>query len=321
MEKKGTVFYFVSLLAVLAASAYPLYMGVKILVGYFTDGAVQAADYPKYVIPYAPVCFGILLVTLLFPLLYKLLKRHSLWAGSLLGIGVFAAGELWLEQIKVVAGTYDMVNHYSVSAWQYSMCAATPEVLQSIGKPVYAANNPAFKVHFYLIAIVIIITVTGLVYGFTHMFREGGPAKKKPLITQTVCTAVFIGLCILACFTAFYRNGTLQISPLSSLLTGGFFVVFGVTFGVYFGCVFYGKRKAFSIMLPSVAALLTTAAMYAGELVLMGGKLFSFGNGWFFEPLGTLPFAPCDFLVLLLAAALTYLVLVLIGPKPGKGEI
>lgn len=321
MKKKGTAFYFISLFIVLAASAYPLYMGTKILISFFTNGSVQAAEYPKYVIPYAPLCSAVLLVTLIFPLLYRVFKRHSLWVGSLLGAGTFAAGELWLEQVKVVTGTYGMEAHYPVSAWQYSMCVATPEVLQSIGKPVYAAGNPAFKVHFYLIALVIILTVIGLVYGFTHMFREGDPAKKKPLVTQTVCVAVFIGLCVLACFTAFYRNGTLQISPLSALLTAGFFVVFGVTSGVYFGCVFFGKRKLLSVALPSIAALLTTAAMYIGELVLMGGELFSFGNGWFFEPLSHIPFAPCDFLVMLLPGLLTGLILALLGRKPGKGEI
>lgn len=320
MKKKGTAFYFVSLVIVLAASAYPIYMGIKILLSFFTYGEVQTADYPKYVIPYAPMCLGILLVTLLFPLLYRLFKRHSLWIGSLLGVCVFAAGELWLEQVTVAAGLYDVADHYPVSAWQYSMCAATPEVLESIGKPLYAAGNPAFKVHFYLIAAVIVLTVTGLIYGFTRMFREGDPAKKKPLIAQTVCVAAFIGLCILACFTAFYRNGTLQISPLSALLTSGFFVVFGVTFGVYFGCVFFGKGRVLSVAIPSIIALLTTGAMYLGELVLMDGNLFSLGSGAFFEPLPSMPFAPCDFLVLLLPAALTCLVLMLLSRKKGKGE-
>jgi O-antigen/teichoic acid export membrane protein len=193
------------------------------------------------------------------------------------------------------------------------LCVATPEVLKSIGQPIYAQGNPAYKVHFYLIALVILLSVVNVLYGYTRMLKENDRSPKKPLMTQLVCALVFIGLCIWACFTAFYRNGTLDISALSASLMAIFFVVFGVTLGVYFSCIFYGRRRFLSLVLPAVVASATTAAMYAGELVLMDGALFRLGSGAFFEPLGGLPLSPADISIILAAGALTLVIAALIN--------
>lgn len=298
---KSKVFYRLSLIILILLSVYPIYMGIKVFIQYLQNGSVLAEEYPKYIIPYTPMCISIIVSAALLPSLYKLSKRFSLIIGSGIGIVLFFSGELFFEQIKVVEGYTEM----PLSSWQFALCYATPEVLRAIGEPIYAENNPAFKVHFYLIAIVIILSVIGVLYGFMRMFQEGLYQKMKPLIVQTVCVTVFISLCILACFTAFYRNGTLYISPLSAFLTGLFFVVFGVTFGMYFAGHFYGKRKLLSIWIPSIIAILTTIAMYIGELVLMGGYLFVFGKGGFFMPLGIVPFSLCDLSIILISGIIT----------------
>ncbi len=134
--------------------------------------------------------------------------------------------------------------------------------------------------------------------------------KKLPLLAQLISVIVFIGLCILACFTAFYRNGTINISPISSILMSIFFIVFGVTVGIYIGCLFYGKKKVLSVIIPAIVSAGTTIIMYIGELVLMGGVLFKFGSGWFFEPVGLLPFAMIDMVVILISGVVTYFIMV-----------
>lgn len=298
---KNRNFYIISLIILVIISLYPIHMGISVLLEYFQNGSVAAEDYPKYIIPYTPMCFALIISAVLLPVIYRLSKCFSLIICSCIGVGLFLAGELFFEQIKVVEGYTEL----SLESWQYSLCIATPEVLQSIGEPIYADNNPAFKVHFYLIAIVIILSVIGVLHGFTKMFKESLYQKKKPVIVQTICVIVFAGLCVLACFTAFYRNGTLHISPLSALLTGLFFIVFGVTFGAYFAGHFHGKRRLFSIWVPTIIAMLTTITMYIGELMLMDGYLFTFGNGIFFEPLGKVSFSPCDILIILISGGIT----------------
>jgi len=297
---KNKVFYFLLAILILL-SAYPIYMGITVFWQYFVNGSVAAEDYPRYIIPYTPMSLAIIFSAALLPAVYKFSKRFSLVLGSCIGIGLFLVGELFFEQIKVVEG----LTALPLDSWQYSLCVATPEVLRSIGEPIYASNNPAYKVHFYLIAIVIILSVINILHGFLRIHKEGSYQKKKPLIVQTVCIAGFIGLCILACFTAFYRNGTLYISPLSAFLTGLFFVVFGVTFGMYFAGHFYRKGKLLSVWVPAIIAVFTTMAMYIGELVLMDGHLFIFGRGIFFEPLGTVPFSLCDILIVLISGIIT----------------
>ncbi len=298
-------FYLLSLVIVALASIYPIYMGAVTLVNYLQNGSVSAADYKKYIIPYTPICIGIIVSTTLMPILFRLCKRYALIAASLLGSILFFAAEMGFEQIKVVEGYTQM----PIQSWQAAQCMATPEVLRSIGNPIFAENNPAFKVHFYIIAIVIIITVLNVIYGFSKMLIDKDFGEKRPLIAQTVSVVVFVGLCILACFTAFYRNGTINISPLSASLMAVFFMVYGVTVGIYCVSIFYGKSTLLAKIIPSMAASLTTLVMYIGELMLMGGALFKYGTGLFFEPIGSIPFSIADIVITLSSGIITYIIM------------
>lgn len=320
--KKGSVtnrgFYFLSLGIILPVCIYPILMGVQIVAAYISQGYVNAADYPKYVIPYTPIAIALIISVALLPLAVKLCKKFALLATSTLGVGLFLLFETLFEQVTVFSMNEGLGD---VGSWQMYLCVVTPEVMQSIeytqkiGASLSARYSPAFKVHFYLIAILIVLAVIGVVYGFSKMIRDKDFSKKKPLIAQTAAVTVFIGLCILACFTSFYRTGELNISVLSSWLMSIFFVAFGLTAGVYSGSLLYFKKPVLSRLIPALIAAVTTLAMYIGELVLMGGVLFKFGSGFIFEPIGICPFAPIDFLVIVLSGILTYMILFVIRQR------
>lgn len=318
MKKQYLRFYLLSIFAILLDASYPVYMGGVILAAYFKQGYVAAADYPKYIIPYAPISIALIMVVLLMPVIYRQFKKHGLLAASILGTAVFALTELGFERIPVLENPTSL--KLPLESWQYSLCVATPEVLRSIGQPPYAQNNPAFKLHFYLIALVIIQTVINVLWGLTKMIKKQDFTRKRPLIAQLVCTSVFLGLCILACFTAFYRNGTLNISPLSAVLMGTFFVVFGVTFGTYLGSIFYGRKGVLSVNLPALSAMATTLMMYVGELILMDGKLFILGKGSLFRPLRGIPLAVIDFIIITLSGVITYFIMKLLN-REGEENI
>ena len=311
MANQYKKFYALSVSIILLVSIYPLYMAFKTLSSYLNYGYVNAADYPRYIIPYAPICISLILVICFMPIIYKKLKRWTLPGSSLIGAAIFFVCEFAFESIAVVEGDMKL----PLESWQFSLCVATPEVLRTIGKPIYAQNNPAYKVHFYLISIIIIMAVVNLVSGFTKMLKEQDFSIKKPLFTQLVSVVVFVGLCILACLTAFYRNGSINISPLSATLMSIFFIMFGVTFGTYIGSIFYAKKKLLSVLVPTAASMATTIAMYFGELILMGGKLFSFGRGFLYDPMGSIPFAIIDLIVIIASGAVTYLLMSLINNK------
>lgn len=302
-------FYALSVAIILLVSVYPLYMAFKTLSSYLKNGYVDAVDYPKYIIPYAPISIALIFVVCFMPIIYEKLKRWTLLGSSLIGGGIFFLCEFGFESIGVVEGHIKL----PLESWQFSLCVATPEVLRSIGKPIYAQNNPAYKIHFYLISIILIIALVSVVCGFTKMLKEQEFSKKKPLLAQLVSAIIFIGLCILACLTSFYRNGTINISPLSATLMSIFFIMFGVTFGTYIGSIFYGKKKFLSAVVPTVASMSTTIAMYFGELILMGGELFSFGRGGLFAPIGSIPFAIIDCIVIIASGGFTYLLMSLIN--------
>ena len=300
-------FYLLSLSIIVLASIYPIYMGVATLGSYLQNGFVSSTDYHKYIIPYTPICISIIASTTLMPLFFKLFKNHILPAVSLLGILLFFATELGFEQIKVMEAGGGTAM--SLQSWQLGLCMATPEVLRSIGEPIYAENNPAFKMHFYIIAIVIILAVINVIYGFSKMLMNRDFSKKQPLIAQAICVILFISLCILACFTAFYRNGTINISPLSAVLMTIFFIVFGVTVGTYSGSIFYRKSRISSKIIPGVAASMTTLIMYIGEMVMMDGELFKYGTGFLFQPLQGIPFSVVDIAIIVVSGIITYFVM------------
>ena len=305
MEKKRISPYPLILSLILLACAYPVYMGVSTFAAFLRNGAIHASVYPRYVIPYAPLAFALIIAAALLPAFMKRFHRYALLYNSLLGILLFFSFEFALESMQVSDGTTAL----PLDAWQYSICVSTPEVLIALGEPVYVQGNPAFKLHFYFIALVILLCVLHTAYGFLKMHQDNNSEKNKPLVLQLVSITVFIGLCIWACFTSFYRNGTLTVSPLTAVLMIIFFLAFGIACGLYLGCLTYGRKKGLALFAPALAAVAATLLMYLGEMVLTDGKLFTFGQGFFFDRLAFITFAPVDLAVIFCSGAATYLIL------------
>ena len=221
-SKSFNRYYLLSCLGVLIASYYPLSMGVRVITDMLVNGTVMKENYPKYIIPYTPISVAIIAVVLLMPLFIKVFKRFAFAGGAAVATGVFFGSELLLEQ-KVVVSTAETVT--KLEDWQMFMCYVPPEgwgetvttyKTQTAVDILMGDYNPAFKLHFYIISIVLIITILNCLYGFGQMIKSGDKKRCKSLILQSVCSLVFLGLCILACFTAFWRDGSIQVSPLSA---------------------------------------------------------------------------------------------------------
>lgn len=52
-------YHLFSCIGMLAASLYPLWMGVRVVTDMLRNGAVYKEDYPKYIIPYTPICLAV----------------------------------------------------------------------------------------------------------------------------------------------------------------------------------------------------------------------------------------------------------------------
>ena len=298
--------YLTALTTVLLASIYPLYMGVTMVAAYCRDGGIDAANYPSYVIPYTPICVALIICVALLPVAFRWCKKFALPVLSALGVLLFLCAEIALEQVAVFT---DMSSKMPIMTWQLLSCAVTPMARESVWDSLSLQYNPSFKIHFYAIAMLIVVAVIGVVYGFYQMAHTKNLTRKKPLVAQLIAVVVFIGLCIFACFTAFFRTGEIQVSPLSAVLMTVFFLMFGITAGVYVGTWLYGKAKWLSLIIPSVAAMVFAVVMYIGEMVMMKGVLFLMGDGFFFEPMGAIPLSPMDGLTVILSGVITYIVL------------
>ncbi len=313
-SKSFNRYYLLSCIGVLIASYYPLSMGVRVITNMITDGTVLKENYPKYIIPYTPICLAIIVGVLLMPLCIRLFKKFAFFSGASIATGIFFVIE-WLFEQKVVVSTAETV--IKLEDWQMYMCYVPPEgwgesvttyKTQTAVDILMGEYNPAFKLHFYMISVVLVITILNCLYGFGQMVKSNEKKHLKPLMMQSVCSVTFLGLCILACFTAFWRNGSIQVSSLSAAFMTVFFVLFGITVGVFVGSFLFEKRKFISIWIPSIVSSVMTALMYIGEMILLNGHLYSFGAGFMFAGLPGIVFAPIDLLIIPAAALITALI-------------
>ena len=311
-------YYLCSLAGVLIASFYPIWMGVKVVSDMIRHGTVYAEDYPKYILPYTPIALAVIVGVALMPILIKKLEKLALAAGTGVSLIVFFASELMLESMVTVTRTVTGIVS-SLEGWQMYMCYISPDMFEERTwtevDVLMGEYSPAFKLHFYVISVVLIISILNCFYGFAKMIVTGDTSRKKPLILQSVASAAFLGMCIWACFTAFYRNGDITVSPLSAVLMCAFFLLFGVTVGIYIVSFTIGKKKLYSLWVPSLSASVVTLVMYIGEMVLLSGNLYRFGEGFIFDPIPGIVLSPFDILIVLLSGAITAMIGRLISSK------
>lgn len=296
------------LIGILAISGYPIYMGFRVIYDMTTQGTVLEENFPKYIIPYTPIAISVIAAVVLMPLLLKYAKKLSVLIASVISLGVFFISE-WLFESKVIVTTTVTTT---LESWQMFMCYIPPETYETrTWKAVdvlIGEYSPTFKLHFYLISVVLIIAIINCLYGFAQMIRSNNYARCKALVVQSVCTVLFLGLCIFACFTAFFRDGEIMVSPVSALLMSLFFVVLGVTAGTYTGSFLIGRKRVVSVVLPSVVASLVTLVMYIGEMFLLSGHLYQFGAGLLFDGIPGIVLAPIDILIIVLSGGVNAII-------------
>lgn len=314
MNKKYNRFYFFSLLGILLASFYPIYMAVKVVKDMNIRGYVLEENYPKYIIPYTPISIALIVGVLLMPLIIKLAKKHSFLVVSILSLITFFVAELLLE-------TQIIVSSSKLADWQAYMCYIPPDMTETRSwtpvNTLMGEYDPMWKMHFYIISVILILAILNCIYGFALMIKEENYKRLKALILQAVSSVLFLGLCLLACFTAFFRDGELTVSAISAVLMALFFIVMGVTSGLFAGSFLLGKLRSISIILPAILSAAITLLMYIGEMILLNGHLYSFGEGFFFEPLGAIVLAPVDLVIIVLSFAISGLIMTLLNRKEG----
>lgn len=337
-DKRFRKYYIFSVAGTLAASFYPLYMGVRVVSDMITKGTVMKEDYPKYIIPYTPISLALIAGILLMPLLMKCAKRAALLLASVISAAVFFGAELLLESKVIVTSTFES----KLENWQMFMCMwpvyEEEPLTQTAIEILMGDYNPAFKLHFYAISVVLILSILNCFYGFAHMIQSGEKKRMRTLIIQSICSGFFLGLCILACFTAFFRNGEIQVSFISAILMTLFFILFGVTAGVCAGSLLLKKNRWISIGIPAVTASLMTTLMYIGEMILLKGHLYRFGRGFLcrglfaerpvyylkdggFSVIGNAGPAPVDFIIILASGLICAAVLRYQKSKTDKGTL
>ena len=310
-NKRFNRYYLLACLGVLLASFYPLWMGVRVIADMIMDGTVLKENYPKYIIPYTPIRIAILVFVGLMPVCMGKCKKYAFWVAVVGAVALFFGIELLFEEKVVVSG---METVTKLENWQMSMCYSPPEgwgetvttyKQKTAVEILMGEYNPAFKLHFYAISVALIAAVLNALYGFGAMVQSGDKSRRKALSLQSVCTVLFLGLCILACFTAFWRDGSIRVSPLSATLMVIFFIILGVTAGLFAGSFLLKKSRFTAVWIPGIIASAMTLLMYIGEMILLNGYLYIYGKGFLFESLPGIVLTPADLLVILASGGIT----------------
>lgn len=304
-------YYLFSLLGVLLASCYPIYMGISVIVDMIRYGTVYAENYPKYIIPYTPIVLSLLVGVALIPIAIKYFKKYALLFGTAISTVIFFAAEFLLERMVTVTRTVTGIFS-TLEDWQMFMCYVPPNSFEERTwtevDVLMGEYSPAFKLHFYIISIVLIISILNCFYGFAKMIHTGDKNRRKSIVIQSATSGAFLGMCIWACLTAFYRNGDIKVSASSAVLMSVFFVLFGVTVGIYIASFTLNMKSLLSVWLPSVSAAVVTLVMYIGEMILLSGYLYRFGNGFFFQGIPGIVFAPVDIVVILASGVIAAII-------------
>ena len=87
-----------------------------------------------------------------------------------------------------------------------------------------------------------------------------------------------------------------------------FFVLFGVTVGIYVASFTLNKKPLLSVWLPSISAAIVTLVMYIGEMILLSGHLYRFGDGVFFAGIPGIVLAPVDIVVIIASGAVAAII-------------
>ncbi len=310
--KKVSVYWLVVLAGMLALSAYPLYMGFRVITDMMAQGTVMKEDFPKYIIPYTPISLAVLCAPLVMPLVRKWKSKWNVFLAFALALAVFFLAE-WLFESKVIV-TATVTTR--LESWQMYMCYIPPESFETrtwtAVDILMGEYSPLWKVHFYLISVVLILSMTNCLYGFARAIETKNRGLFPSLVLQSVCTAGFLALCILACFTAFFRDGSLQVSPLSAALMCCFFALLGITAGLYIGSFL---RERGRVIIPGLVASGVTLVMYLGELFLLSGHLYQLGTGFLFDSIPGIVLSLADILVIASSGLLTALLCRLIHKK------
>ncbi len=303
-NKRFTRYSLIALGATVAVCAYPIWMGIKLLIGMKKNGYVPMEEYPKYAIPYVPIAVALIFGVLIMPLAFRFAKKRPFLTGSLLSLFVFYATERTVESKVIVAADVPL------ESWQMSLCYVPPEGYKTRAweaiNVLYGGYSPMFKLHFYIIAMLLILAILNALYGFGKTVKTGDNSRRRALTVQSVAAALFLGMCIWACFTAFYRGGELVVSPLSAVLMAVFFVLMGFTAGIFAFSFLIGKQGKISLLIPALVASLVTLLMYIGEMILLSGNLYRFGSGFFFEGIPGISLAPADIFLIVLSGLVTW---------------
>ena len=304
-------YWIFTLIGTLAVSFYPLYMGVSVVFDMITEGTVIEENFPKYVIPYTPIALSVIGAVILMPVLFKYAEKYIVLTASVISLGVFFLSELLLESKVIVTTTVTT----TLESWQMFMCYLPIEEhgTKTAVEILIGEYSPVFKLHFYLISVVLIISILNCIYGFAKLLYINNFIRLKSLIVQSACTVLFLGLCILACFTAFFRDGEITVSVISAILMCLFFITFGVTAGIYTGSFLVGKKKKLSMLFPSAVSLTVTLLMYIGEMFLLSGHLYRFGSGLLFDAVPGIVLAPVDVLVIILSGGISAVICYLLN--------
>ena len=319
MNKK---FYLKTLALLAVVSAYPVFNGLRMLYLSWKQGPLEPGQYTKYVIPYAAIGLAVLLFALIQPWLQKI-KRFALATGLALAYSIFFVIERLLEGLQISVKGLTLIDvatmqpggyypYSTVDIYQAMLCYVGPSSesiaigSSTFGKLYYVMGDSGFKVHYYMISLLLITMVCCLLYDIAKMQHNENYEKKKALAIRIVATAALIALCIFANTTAFFRQATAIQTPLASLLTALFFIVLGVAVGLYSGSYLLDKTELWSLYLPAFLALLAVVLMYIGEAAMMNGNLYRFGSGWFFARLPMTSLALVDVLIILFTTALCF---------------
>ena len=163
-------YWICTLIGALAASFYPIYMSICVIV----NSAAFENTAPKYILPYAPISIAVIAAVALMPIILKFVKKLPALVASAVSVGIFFLSELLLGNNVVVTTAFEFRRALKalcyVSSDKYIGRPLSP--FSSTMVTVGHAYSPAVHVCVCIISAILIVSLISCLYGLTGKINK-----------------------------------------------------------------------------------------------------------------------------------------------------
>ena len=255
-------FYAVVSLALIAASAVPIFNFARMLTSYYH--LIWAEYNATAVIPFFAVSTALTFGFMLMPALRGMPGRSRLAAASAAAAGVFIGLELFAE---TAAARFDA-----------SIIVMTSRMMRSPEEIAELSSGMAIpwkiRAHYYVFSLILLVAIINFLYNLVNNLFGNGKPDIKTLVLQGAAALCYALAYIFVGVMRFNNLEDMQLTIWSVVNAAACFSLAAVAVGLYSAS--FVHFKGIIKFVPSFASAAAVLLLYGVEYIMLGGVLYAY---------------------------------------------